>query len=93
MPGTGGATNVSTAAESAAPVDTAVVSATPADTASEDGPLTSSPPSQGQSLGEPCGDQFCAAVKQRHGFCLCTCTVYSHSFKSCLTYKNKLVLS
>jgi hypothetical protein len=34
---------------SAAPVDTAAVSATPADTASEDGPLTSSLPSRGQS--------------------------------------------
>jgi hypothetical protein len=55
MPGTGGAINATTAAESAAPVDaaaesaapadTAAVSATPADTASEDGPLTSSLPS------------------------------------------------
>ncbi len=52
-PGTGGAVNASTVAESAAPadtaaesatpVDTATVSATPADTASEDGPLTSPP--------------------------------------------------
>jgi hypothetical protein len=61
MPVTGGTIDVSTAAESAAPVDTAAVSATPAgtaavsatpaDTASEDGPLTSSTSSQGQSSG------------------------------------------
>ncbi len=65
MPGTGGAINVSTAAESAAPADATAesaapadtaagygaVSAMPADTASEDGPLTSSPPSRGQSSG------------------------------------------
>jgi hypothetical protein len=50
MPGTGGAINVSTAAESAAPAESATVSATPADTTSEDGPLTSLP-SRGQSSG------------------------------------------
>jgi hypothetical protein len=60
-PGTSGAVNASTAAvsavpadaaaESAVPVDTAAVSATLADTASEDGPLTSSLPSRGQSSG------------------------------------------
>ncbi len=49
-PGTDGAINVSTAAESAAPADTAAesaaLSATPAVSASEDGPLTSSLPSR-----------------------------------------------
>jgi hypothetical protein len=28
-----------------------------------------------------------------HGSCLCTCIVYSPSYKSCLMYRNKLVLS
>jgi hypothetical protein len=81
-PGTGGAINVSTAAESAAPADTAAksaaVSATPADTASEDGPLTSSLPSRGQSSGGALWRPVsccCIAVQQRHDICYVQCTV------------------
>ncbi len=28
--------------------------------------------------------RYCIVVEQRHGFCLCTCIVYSPSYKSCL---------
>ncbi len=81
-PGTGGAINVSKAAESAAPADTAAksaaVSATPAYTASEDGSLTSSPPSRGQSSGGALWRPVsccCIAVQQHHDFCYVQCTV------------------
>jgi hypothetical protein len=80
MPGTGGAINGSTAAESAARADTAAksaaVSATPADTASEDGPLTSS--SRGQSSGGALWRPVsccCIDVQQRHRTCYVQCTV------------------
>ncbi len=73
-PWTGGAINVSTAAESAAPAESAAVSATPADTASEDGPLTSLP-SRGQSSGgSPVEIRFVSlrAYLRTHGQYTCT---------------------
>jgi hypothetical protein len=73
MPGTSGAVTGFIAA------GTAAVSATPADAAAEDGPLTSSPPSRGQSSGvalwrlvSPC---FCYSRTVAHLILLCT--VYS----------------
>ncbi len=82
MPGTGGANNVSTAAESAAPAVTAAksaaVSATLADTAPENGPLTSSLPSRGQSWGGALWRPVsccCTAVQQRPDICYVQCTV------------------
>ncbi len=91
MPGTGGAINVSTAAESAAPTDTDAVSATPADTASEDGPLTSSLPSRGQSSGGALWRPVLLA-----SVCTCVHAVNTHVrtlYINAYVILNKLVLS